>query len=402
MSDFAMQGNYTHILPLMLLTLPPSFRSLLGHLQSIVFMVYKDNDDGEYYFQFCEGIDAVRLGINTRIISNTPLSRIFTPVNYEAIEKHFRTLLEFGGTCSFEMQYAESYFLVNTSFVGNGNNAGDIIGNMVDITMIKRAEEELRNALEQEKSLVAMKTQFMNTVSHEFRTPLTGIQISATMLQRYNSKMDDDHRVLAINQINKRIHELTTLMDTLLLQSSTKTLKELYSPIETDLNHLLHNIICDYEETMDCAGHSLRLMTKQELHTEKSIVASVDPRLLKYAIRNLLSNAVKYSPNEKYVDVFIEYSMSECTIHIKDYGIGMDKEECSQIFTPFFRSQKVENISGTGLGLNIAHEFILIHNGYISVESAIGCGSTFSIHLPIINSSQYTELIHTPEYRISF
>lgn len=386
----------------MLLTLPPSFRSLLGHLQSIVFMVYKDNDDGEYYFQFCEGIDAVRLGINTRVVSNTPLSRIFTATNYEALENNFRKLLQSGGTCSFEMQYAESYFLIQASFVSNGNNVGDIIGNMVDITMIKRAEEELRNALEQEKSLVAMKTQFMNTVSHEFRTPLTGIQISATMLQRYNAKMDDDDRVQAISQINKRIQELTALMDTLLLQSSTKTLKELFSPIETDLNQLLHNIITDFEETMDCGGHALRITTNQESYSGSSITASVDPRLLKYAIRNLLSNAIKYSPNEQYVDITLEYSSSGCIIRIKDYGIGMDKEECSHIFTPFFRSHKVENISGTGLGLNIAHEFILIHNGYISVESEIGYGSTFSIHLPIKDIDRSTDLIHTPEYRISY
>ncbi|MBL7998983.1 MAG: HAMP domain-containing histidine kinase [Candidatus Kapabacteria bacterium] len=384
----------------MLLTLPPSFRNLLGHLQSIVFMVYNDSDDGEYYFQFCEGKDAVRMGIHTRMVSGCPLSQLFDASNYAMIQDSFSALLRFGGTCSFELQLGASHFLVHASFVDTEHGSGDIIGNMVDITMIKHAEEELRRALQEEKHVVAMKTQFLNTVSHEFRTPLTGIQLSASMLQRYSSRMNDGERELAVSHINKRIRELTALMDMLLLQSSTKSLKELFTPIELDLSQLVYSVVADFEETMDCDGHTILITASNALRANGDVQSCGDHRLLTYALRNILGNAVKYSPGKNRVDVLLEYEPPEFIIRIRDYGIGMSDHDRERIFTQFFRSENVGNISGTGLGLNIAHEFIQIHNGRIDVESETGKGSTFSIRLPIQHHTA-SNLIHNPQYRVT-
>jgi signal transduction histidine kinase len=387
----------------MLLTLPPAFRNLLGHLQSIVFMAYRDIDDGEYYFQFCEGIDAVRLGIHTRAVSGKPLSLIFPKEQYQILDNHFSELIKIGGTSTLELRHRDSYYLLHISLVDGSLMSHDIIGNMVEITTIKRAEEELRIALEHERNLVSLKSQFLNTVSHEFRTPLTGIQISTTTLQKHQDKMSSDEKDIAINQINKRIKEITALIDMLLLQSSSKSLKELYQPIRTELSHLVSNVIADYQETMDCNGHQIRISTNESLYRADEVFAFVDPRLLKYAIRNLLSNAVKYSPNKTYVDVELDYTPSEFIISIRDYGIGMDKDDIESIFTQFYRSSAVGNISGTGLGLSIANEFVQIHNGSISVQSAKGQGSTFSIHLPTLSdtySDTHTSVIHSPTYKI--
>ena len=113
----------------------------------------------------------------------------------------------------------------------------------------------------------------------------------------------------------------------------------------------------------------------------------VAEQFLKNIFLNLLSNAIKYSDEGQPIDCLIEASDLEIRITITDYGIGIPEEEQKHLFSRFFRAHNVENIQGTGLGLNIVKRYVEIMQGNINFESKLSKGSTFTVSIPIINRS---------------
>lgn len=369
----------------MLLTLPATFRNLLSQLQSIVFMVYLDDDDHHYYFQFCEGRDAEALGIQTKNITNVPLHHIFDAESSKQFRHHFDYLMHYGGDTAFEIAFQDHWLMVNASRTTEDHGAeGHILGSMMDISILKHAEKELRLALDHEKQLSALKTRFLNTVSHEFRTPLSGIGLAAELLDRHVQRMDDDTRTHTLQQIHKRVRELRSLMDSLLQQSASEALSELYHPIPEDINQVCTDIIQDFRATVEHSAQNIHLCINSPLP-----MVMCDKRLLRHALRNLLTNALKYSPPESDVIVCTGYQASYVFVSVQDFGMGISPEEQEHIFKPFFRSKGVERVSGTGLGLSIAQDFIRLHHGRIELHSELGKGSLFTILLPAVEFSAY-------------
>jgi signal transduction histidine kinase len=109
----------------------------------------------------------------------------------------------------------------------------------------------------------------------------------------------------------------------------------------------------------------------------------VDKKLLKNVLYNLLSNAIKYSPDGKPIDFLAAVHGAQLQIRIRDYGIGIPEEEQQHLFTRFFRAHNVENIQGTGLGLNIVKRYLELMQGNITFESKLGEGTEFSIQIPV-------------------
>ena len=105
----------------------------------------------------------------------------------------------------------------------------------------------------------------------------------------------------------------------------------------------------------------------------------LDPKLLTHSLSNLFSNAFKYSAGKNNPELSVSFKPKEFVLLVKDYGIGIPKEELSKLFQPFFRANNVIEIKGTGLGLSIAKEYIEINKGSVLVQSIIGEGSSFEI-----------------------
>ena len=254
-------------------------------------------------------------------------------------------------------------------------------GSIVNITHQKEIEQNLKVALEKEKELGEMKSRFVSMTSHEFRTPLTSIQANAEIL----SIKIHDQQAISREKIEKHLIRITTevarltrLMDDILIIGRLESGKIIFDPSDVDLKSLINELLqegdiyLNEDRTIEftCSGDE-RLFFG-------------DPNLIRHVISNLISNAFKYSKGFQSPEIHLSYLAEKITIEVKDYGIGIPKEEQSNLFDSFFRATNVGNIQGTGLGLIIVKQFIDIHRGKVIVESALNEGTRVIIELPTI------------------
>ena len=238
-----------------------------------------------------------------------------------------------------------------------------------DISQQKTQEEKVRLELEKEINLNEMKSRFITTASHEFRTPLAIILLSTELLEIYNSSRDEEKRNKHYFKIKSAVQGLSEiLMDFLSLDKFENGLI-LNNPEPVKLIPFIENIIEDIN------------VKKQPLvynHTGERETVNLDPRLLKVCITNVIGNALKYSPNEGLVTIASEtISKDQVKITIKDKGIGIADYDKPYIFNQFFRAKNAEVYQGTGLGLSIVQKFVDIMNGTIDCCSEEREGSCF-------------------------
>lgn len=249
-----------------------------------------------------------------------------------------------------------------------------------NITPLKQAEMELRDALEKERSISLLRSRFINTISHEFRTPLTGISTSVAILSRYNEVMKTEQRMNEITNITKRVSELTTLIDNFTTQSSLRSLTEHFNPEQIKLDELCRMIT---EEVRSHATDKDQVIVFSSDNNSFDFVG--DRRLLGHAIRNIMYNAVQYSHEAMTVQVELTQDESNYIFSVLDTGIGIPDEEIDQIGMPFFRANNVGKIPGSGLGLSVAKEFVELHKGKIKLETALSVGTKVTIVLPKVS-----------------
>lgn len=370
----------------MLLTLPEEVRQLLHLVQHHVFMIYQD-EDNEYYFLFSEGMIAEEFSVPTKTVRNQTLKAVFTHETYSMFYPNIVRAFN-GESVQFEARYNDRIMLVSLEPVKRDRTnieIDEIMGSAFDITAQKKAEEELRTALEQERHLNILKSRFIYTVSHEFRTPLTGISVASELLQHYYDRMDADNRLKNIQSIRKRTDELTTLIESLLTQSSAESLSSMYKPSQTEPSVVCEEIVRDFQDTFDPPTHIIECCFEPYLPE-----IQWDKRLMKHIVRNLLSNAIKYSKAGTTIRVVLSLKDENIVLEVRDNGVGISIDDLQHIFTPFFRSNRTETIKGTGLGLSIVKEFVEMHGGIINVESKLGEGTSFKLQFPIKSKLETT------------
>ena len=245
-----------------------------------------------------------------------------------------------------------------------------------EIEKEKEIEMMLQQSLEKEKELNEMKSRFISTTSHEFRTPLTSVLSSAELLQKYAAKWSDDKKNQHLNRIQKSVDYLTKLLDGVLTLSRTETGKKNYNPEPVDLRKFAEECTEDVKSLMT-AQHELKLSYKT---SQKKF--NLDTKLLKFIFNNMLSNAVKYSPEGGKIGLKISTNKKYLIMEVSDNGIGIATEELGKIFESFYRTKNSGTISGTGLGLAIVKRAVELHNGEITVSSEINKGTTFVIKIP--------------------
>ncbi|HUN06873.1 MAG TPA: PAS domain S-box protein [Aggregatilineales bacterium] len=252
-----------------------------------------------------------------------------------------------------------------------------MIGVNWDITLLKQAEEGLRLALEKEKEVSELKSRFISTASHEFRTPLAVILATTESLTIYRDRMDEAQINKRLDKIRLQVNTMKEIMDDVLQLARMQAKRIEFRPANSDLNALCQDIIDEFQGRPD---YHERIIFRG---LEKPIMLYVDLHLMRRIIGNLVSNALKYSPPDSAIHLTLSQDGESVRCQVTDHGIGIPADDLKHLFEPFHRAANVGDIAGTGLGLSIAREAVLTHGGSIEVESEVGQGTTFTVVLPV-------------------
>jgi|GEM_PF-2771558 len=243
------------------------------------------------------------------------------------------------------------------------------------ITLQKKAEEDLKKSIEMERELSTMRTNFVSMTSHQFRTPLTVIKSNMQLLEAANI----DHPIA--QKVSKRlvreVDRLVSLMEDILILGKVQSNNIRMEVKEIDLVALLKDISKDMNESL-ADGRVLDMKV-----CGIGVPFYGDPSLMRHAILNLISNAFKYSEGGPSPQVTLDFNFDDhISLVVKDFGIGISKDDQKRIFNDFFRGSNVSHIQGTGLGLSITREFLHLNHCEISFRSKPNLGTTFMIILP--------------------
>lgn len=242
---------------------------------------------------------------------------------------------------------------------------------------LRKNEQELRKVIEKERELNILKSRFVSMASHEFRTPLSTILSSADLLEMYVREDQQDKRLKHSNRIKSAVNNLISILNDFLSLSRLEEGKISVERVEFNLEEFCEQVLDDVHALLK-PGQSIQ---RQGVNPNTMVV--LDKKMLKNVFINLLSNAIKYSEPGKAIYCRANIENDELNISIQDQGIGIPEEEQQHLFSRFFRAHNVENIPGTGLGLNIVKRYVELMNGRIQFESIPGEGTTFYVHIPL-------------------
>lgn len=251
-----------------------------------------------------------------------------------------------------------------------------------DINHQKKAEEEVVKALEKERHLVELRTNLINMISHEFRTPLTSIKSSSDLVLKYLptlKKSETKERLgTHFERIRVQVNRINDLISGVLLLGGMDTGKVQFVPELLELKGFVNSFISEYYETHTEDDRRIDIAFEG-----KATNVNVDKLLLSHILRNLVSNALKYSKGSKNPELNIRFDKDKVNIVVQDYGIGIAEKDIQNLFQSFYRGENALTIPGTGLGLVIVKQFVDMHNGEINLSSQINQGTTIQVILPI-------------------
>lgn len=236
---------------------------------------------------------------------------------------------------------------------------------------LKLAKEEVNVSLENEKKINRMKSRFVSMASHEFRTPLSSMQLSAVLIEKYLQNHDNHQILKHLHKIKNAIGGLNNILNDFL------SLEKLEAGIIAP-SYQLFDVFKFSEELTE----EMQLITKKDQiiiyqHTGSESKIHLDQNLLRNCLINLISNAIKYSGEHTLIEFSTEINEKQYLFTVKDNGIGIPEEDHEALFQPFFRANNTGNIPGTGLGLNIVKRYVGLMNGQIHFESTSGMGTRF-------------------------
>ena len=240
----------------------------------------------------------------------------------------------------------------------------------------RKAEEEVKKALDRERELNELKTKFVSIASHEFRTPLSTVLSSASLVAQYKERGDLDKIDKHILRIKSSVNHLTSILNDFLSLGKLEEGKTEITKESIDISFFFAEI---QEELHPILKEGQQLIIENHLD-HKNI--TTDKRILRNILFNLLTNASKYSDEHKKILLTCKRHHHELVLEIRDEGIGIPGTEQKHLFDRFFRASNVTNIQGTGLGLNIVKRYLDLLEGKIHYTSEEGKGSTFTITIP--------------------
>ena len=249
---------------------------------------------------------------------------------------------------------------------------------------------EIHAELIQEQELNKLKTRFIHTASHEFRTPLGIISSSAGLLEDYGEKLSAEKKRKHFKQIQGSVKHMTTLLEDILLIEQADAGKLEVQKSAVDLIEFCHELVDEIGTSNDAEDRFAMNITTSDptIDILDIFLVWVDRKLVRQILFNLLSNALKYSFPESQVRFEVQIEFQNIRFQIIDRGIGITVEDRVKLFESFHRGSNVSNIQGTGLGLSIVKRCVNLHGGTIELTSEVNVGSTFTVNLPIDDLEQ--------------
>ncbi len=284
----------------------------------------------------------------------------------------------------FPVEISLSYFEIEgrnmaVAFVSDITERKNIEGKLKQLNeelegRVKARTTELTDALIREKEIGELKSRFVSIASHEFRTPLSVILSSISLIERYTETDQQDKRDKHVHRIKNSVRNLTDILNDFLSLEKLQQGKMIKKESAFDLPALIHEIV-DEARTTAQSGQTISYA-----HSGDESIW-LDQKILRNIFLNLLSNAIKYSRPNDPIEVVTWLEEGKLHIEITDHGIGIPEVDQKHLFTKFFRAQNTEGIQGTGLGLNIVKHYVELLGGTIQFTSEAGVGTTFSVEI---------------------
>ena len=241
---------------------------------------------------------------------------------------------------------------------------------------LQQAKTDALRALEREKELNRLKSEFVSMITHDFKTPLASIQGFAGLLQAAGHTLTAAVKNRYFDKIDAAVEHMRQLLDNVLLISGAEVGKLQCHPKPLNLEAFCHDLVETLQLSQD---HQSSI---EFTYTGKNPQAEVDPMLLRQILSNLLSNAIKYSPEDAPIQFDLLRQDDIALFRIQDNGIGIPEANLPDLFEAFHRCHNVGQIRGTGLGLAVVKKCVEAHQGQIELESKEGVGTTVTVILP--------------------
>ena len=249
---------------------------------------------------------------------------------------------------------------------------------MNTLEQLEQRKDELAKALAAEQELGELKSRFVSMASHEFRTPLTAVLTSASLIEKYPASEQQDKRMRHLERIRQSVNHLNDILEEFLSVGRIEEGKVLACPAPIRITTLLRDTVADVQGLRK-AGQTI----VEEVSGPETIW--LDPSLLRKILVNLLSNALKYSGEHSVVNVRVVCAAGQLTLTVQDHGVGISAEDQEHLFERFFRARNVTTVPGTGLGLYIIGRYLELMGGTIDLQSVLDVGTTVTITIPYEN-----------------
>jgi len=239
---------------------------------------------------------------------------------------------------------------------------------------LEASKEELSIALEREKELNDMKSRFVTMASHEFRTPLSTILSSASLIGKYKTSDEEEKRIKHVERIKSAVSNMTLILNDFLSAGRLEEGKISINLVSIDIPEFISECLIEISNV-------LKKGQEVDYHHSGPNYFVTDKQFLKNIIINLVSNSSKFSAENKIIQIVTNNYIEELQFQIKDQGMGIPFEEQRNLFQRFFRAKNAMNVQGTGLGLSIVEKYVELLQGTITFESELNIGTTFHINL---------------------
>lgn len=246
-----------------------------------------------------------------------------------------------------------------------------------EIRLRVEAEEKIINALQKERELNDLKTKFLSLVSHEFKTPLSGILTSATLVGKYVLTEDQEKRDKHLNTIIGGVRHLNTILNDFLSLERLEKGKGVYQLADFSLSSMVNNVV--YNANM-LLKSGQRIAYPQNID---DVLVHQDEKIVALTLTNLLHNAIKYSPEDTEIELKVTITIDKIIFRITDKGMGIPEKDQKHIFERYFRAENALLTNGTGIGLNIVKAHIENLGGTIYFKSVEHVGSIFTAEFPL-------------------
>ncbi len=347
------------------------FKSIAQNFPNGAIMVL----DRDLRFVFVDGAELVRMGFRSEELVGEKMGRILSPDEQGKLDPYLDRIRQ-GERLNFELERGEAtYSLRGVPLEGADGQVTQVLLVCNNITREKKAAQEIHNALKKERQLNELKTRFVSMASHEFRTPLSTILSSISLLGRYTEAEQQPKREKHIQRIKSSVRNLTSILEDFLSLTRLEEGRIEVRPEPLELAPFFEEVIEDLKGLLKPQQHV-------ELSLEGQPEALLDKQLLRNILNNLLSNAIKYSDAGSEVQVEVACDEEALRFSVTDQGIGIPQEEQVHLFERFFRAKNATNIQGTGLGLNILHKYVNLLHGQVGFHSVEGRGTVFTVHCP--------------------